>query len=85
MLDVWNAVAAFEASTAVPSGGTAVVWIPADARLENVVLPADPVFGDPEGDSSPVTFDFAGIEYAATLYDFKVVGGCYPIVMAREK
>ena len=78
MSDVWIALAAFEASTPLPSGGAEVVWIPANARLENVVLPVDPVFGDPEGGSSPVTFDFAGGEYAATVYDFRVVGGCYP-------
>jgi hypothetical protein len=79
MSDVWRAVATFEASTALPSGGAELVWIPANARLDNVVLPADPVFGDPEGGSSPVTFDFAGREYAATVYDFRVAGGCCPL------
>ena len=84
MSDVWMAVAAFEASTPLPTGGVEVIWIPANARLESVVLPADPVFGDPEGGSSPVTFDFAGREYAATVYDFKVIGGCYPLVVKGE-
>jgi hypothetical protein len=78
MPDVWIATAAFEASTSLESGGAEIAWIPANARLESVVLPPEPVFGDPEGGSSPVTFEFAGREYAATVRDFRVVGKCHP-------
>ena len=78
MTATWTASAAFEATTDVESGGAEIVWIPANAILENVLLPPDPNFGDPEAGWRPVEFDCHGRHYTATVVDFMAVGGCRP-------
>ena len=75
----WRSLAPFEAMTTLDSGGADIVWIPAGSLLENVLLPPNPNFDDPDAGARPVEFDYQGKPHTATTDDFKVVGECYPV------
>jgi hypothetical protein len=81
----WISIAPFEATITLDSGGADIVWIPAGAVLQNVLLPPAPNFGDPDAGARPVEFDYEGKPHTATIDDFTVVGGCYPPEPAPPK
>src|SRR6516225_6372385 len=47
-LVTWRSAAEFESMTTLDSGGAEIVWIPAGSLLENVLLPPNPAFDDPD-------------------------------------
>jgi hypothetical protein len=65
--------------TTLDSGGAEIVWIPAGSVLENVLLPPNPAFDDPDSGARPVEFDYGGQPHTATTDDFHVVGGCVAV------
>ncbi len=45
-------------TTSWRSGGADIVWIPAGSILENVLIPPNPNFNDPDAGARPVEFDW---------------------------
>jgi hypothetical protein len=76
----WKSGATFEAMTTADSGGAEIVWIPAGSVLDNVQLPPNPMFDDPDAGARPVEFDYRGKAHTATSDDFQVVGACLPLL-----
>ena len=65
--------------TTADSGGAELVWIPAGSVLENVLLPPNPTWNDPDAGARPVEFDYQGKVHTATTDDFQIVGECRPV------
>jgi hypothetical protein len=65
--------------TTLDSGGADIVWIPAGSILENVLIPPNPNFNDPDAGARPVEFDYLGKPYTATSDDFTLIGACQPV------
>jgi hypothetical protein len=73
----WIAAAPFEAMITVDSGGADLVTIPAGAVLENVAVPPEPTWNDPDAGFRPVDFFYQGVPHTATVFDFFETGECH--------